>query len=96
LAVHPDFQGTGFGTALVRAVPARADESGEPLVVLEGAPGYYGRFGFEPSAPHGIEILTLPSWAPPEAAQILRLSSYDPTIRGRVVYPPAFAPFAEQ
>ena len=95
LAVHPDHQGTGIGGALVRAVTVRADEANEPLVVLEGAPDYYGRFGFEHSVPYGIEIPTLPSWAPPEAAQVLRLASYDPAIRGRVVYPPAFDPFIE-
>jgi putative acetyltransferase len=89
LAVAPDVQGQGIGSALVRAVCALADTRGEPLVVLEGNPKYYGRFGFEPSATHGI-TLPLPSWAPPEAAQVLRLSRDDPSIRGRVVYPPAF------
>jgi putative acetyltransferase len=57
--------------------------------VLEGSPVYYGRFGFEPSADYGIH-LPLPDWAPPEAAQVLRLRNYDPSIRGHVVYPPAF------
>ena len=33
---------------------------------------------------------TLPDWAPPEAAQVLRLRAYDPSVQGRVVYPPAF------
>jgi len=89
LAVAPAFQRRGIGAALVRAVTAEADRRGEPLVVLEGAPSYYCRFGFEHSVPHGIEI-TLPSWAPPEAAQILRLGSYDASIVGHVVYPPAF------
>lgn len=89
LAVAPDVQGRGIGSALVREVTAQADYRGEPLVVLEGSPVFYGRFGFEHSAPHGIHI-TLPSWAPPEAAQVLRLRNYDPSIRGCVVYPPAF------
>ena len=89
LAVAPAFQRRGIGAALVRAVTAEADRRGEPLVVLEGDPSYYGRFGFEHSVPHGIEM-PLPSWAPPEAAQILRLGSYDASIVGRVVYPPAF------
>ena len=89
LAVAPDLHGQGIGSALVREVCALADARGEPLVVLEGSPVYYGRFGFEPSRSHGIE-LPLPSWAPPEAAQVLRLSNDDPSIRGRVVYPPAF------
>jgi putative acetyltransferase len=89
LAVAPDVHGQGIGSALVHEVCARADARGEPLVVLEGNPKYYGRFGFEPSSAHGI-TLPLPSWAPPEAAQVLRLTHDDPTIRGRVVYPPAF------
>ena len=28
--------------------------------------------------------------SPAEAAQLLRLTSYDPSIQGRVAYPPAF------
>jgi putative acetyltransferase len=92
LAVHPGHQGGGIGGALVRAVTALADRRGEPVVILEGSPTYYSRFGFEHSARHGIEI-PLPDWAPAEAAQVLLLSSYDPadaTLRGRVVYPAAF------
>ena len=89
LSVAPDHQRRGIGTALVREVLRRADERDLPLVILEGDPSYYGRLGFEWSVPFGIEI-TLPSWAPPEAAQVFRLRSYDPAIRGRVAYPAAF------
>ena len=89
LAVAPDAQREGLGSALVRAVTAAADERGEPIVVLEGSPVYYGRFGFEHSTKYGIEI-ALPDWAPAEAAQVLRLTTYDSELRGRVVYPPAF------
>jgi putative acetyltransferase len=89
LAVAPAHQGRGIGTTLVREVIARADALGEPLVVLEGSPKFYARFGFEHSVPHGIQI-TLPSWARPEAAQVLFLRNYNPSMRGRVVYPPAF------
>lgn len=90
LAVAPDHQRRGIGSALVRRVLEVVDAAGEPLVVLEGNPAYYGRFGFEHSAPHGIRI-DLPHWAQPEAAQVARLRAYDAHIRGRVVYPPAFA-----
>jgi putative acetyltransferase len=92
LAVRPDHQRQGVGAALVEAVLAVADERGEPLVILEGNPAYYSRFGFEHSVPHGIEI-HLPDWAPPEAAQVKRLAAFDSTdstLRGTVVYPPAF------
>jgi len=89
LAVAPDVQSLGIGSALVPAACALADERGEPLVVLEGSPLYYGRFGFEPSANYGIQ-LPIPDWAPAEASQLLRLRNYDPSLRGNVVYPPAF------
>ncbi len=89
LAVLPVRQGAGIGGALVRAAVAAADRRDEPLVVLEGSPAYYRRFGFEPSYEHGID-LPLPDWAPREAGQVARLTRYDPTLTGTVVYPPAF------
>jgi putative acetyltransferase len=89
LSVDPEHQGRGVGSGLVRAVIAVLDAAGEPLVVLEGSPWYYARFGFEHSVPLGITI-TLPDWAPAEASQVLRLDQYDPSIRGRLRYPAAF------
>lgn len=92
LAVLPEFQGRGIGSALVRSSLRVAEMRGEPLVVVEGSPAYYGRLGFEHALTYGIEI-NLPAWAPPEAAQVVRLSSFDPndrTLRGKVVYPAAF------
>jgi putative acetyltransferase len=89
LSVDPEHQGRGVGSALVRAVTAVVDAAGEPLVVLEGSPWYYARFGFEGSVPLGITI-TLPVWAPAEASQVLRLARYDPSIRGHLRYPAAF------
>jgi len=95
LAVSPDAQRRGIGSALVRAVCDRVDGAREPLVVLEGSPHYYRRFGFEHSARYGIRI-KLPDWAPPEAAQVLRLQNYDSSVRGRLVYPPAFDEVADE
>jgi putative acetyltransferase len=92
LAVDPALQRRGIGRALVERVVGIADSFGEPVVILEGSPLYYGQLGFEHSIRYGIEI-HLPSWAPPEAAQVKLLSSFDPddpTLRGTVVYPPAF------
>ncbi|HLV11032.1 MAG TPA: N-acetyltransferase [Trueperaceae bacterium] len=54
LAVAPERQGEGVGSALMHAVLAAAEALDEPLVALLGAPGYYGRFGFVPAAGEGI------------------------------------------
>ena len=83
-------QGRGIGSALVRAGVAAAERLGEPLVVLEGSPRYYPRFGFHDCREFGISI-TLPDWAPPEAGMAYPLPGYHPGLRGRVEYPPAFA-----
>lgn len=90
LAVAPEYERRGIGSALVRHAVAEADQRGEPLVVLEGSPVYYGRLGFRPAAAHGI-TLDLPDWAPPEAAQVFLLAAYDPVISGHIRYPPAIA-----
>jgi len=89
LAVLPKRHRTGVGTALLHAVLAVCDERGEPFVVLQGNPRYYERVGFEPAYPLGI-TMDLPEWASTEAAQLRRLSAYDGSECGRVVYPPAF------
>lgn len=89
LAVLPARQRTGIGSALVREACRLADEAGEPFVLLQGSPAYYPRLGFEPTGPLGI-TQPLPDWAPPEASMLVRLSAYDPALRGRVVYPPTF------
>jgi putative acetyltransferase len=88
LAVAPDHQRAGIGSALVDAVVERARDQGAQFVVLEGDPRYYGRLGFVPSSRYDI-FIDLPDWAPPEASQI-RLLFDTPTVSGRVVYPPAF------
>jgi len=90
MSVRPDRQRQGLGSALVEAVLAAADERGEPLVLVEGVPAYYPRFGFQSASGLGLE--------PPEpeiadeAWMVLPLRAYDPAMRGRVVYPPFFPP----
>ena len=94
LAVDVLYRRRGIGSALVQEAVSRADALREPCVVLEGSPKFYGRLGFEHSTRYGIEI-KLPEWAPPQAAQVRILSNYEPSIRGRVVYPPAFSEVGE-
>lgn len=54
LAVAPDGQRRGIGSALVRAALQIAAARGERAVVLIGHPSYYPRFGFVPAAPLGL------------------------------------------
>lgn len=90
LAVVPAEQRRGIGSALVRAGLAAAEGLGEQLVVLQGSPRYYPRFGFRDCRTLGIEM-QLPDWAPAEAGMAYPLSRYDPSLRGRFIEPPAFA-----
>jgi putative acetyltransferase len=88
LAVRPDRQGSGIGTALVAASLAAADRSGAPAVFLEGDPAYYGSRGFAPATPLGFER---PSTRIPEPAfQVALLATHEPWAVGRLVYPEAF------
>jgi putative acetyltransferase len=88
LGVLPELQGQGFGSALVRASIAGARVLGEPLLLVEGNPRYYGRFGFV----RADELGLLP---PPEALyewafQVAVLDEAIALPQGRIVYPPPF------
>jgi putative acetyltransferase len=90
VGVRPDRQRSGVGGALVNAAVAAADERGEPLVLVEGIPSYYPRFGFRSATALGLER---PDPRIPEAAWLaLPLAAYDASVRGRVVYPDFFPP----
>jgi putative acetyltransferase len=89
VSVAPERQRQEIGSALVRESLRLADERGEPLVLVLGHPTYYPRFGFRPASQLG---LLPPDETIPDAAWMaIPLSSYDPEIRGRVVFPPAYA-----
>lgn len=90
MAVRPDRQRQGVGAALVRTALAAAEQRGEPLVLVEGVPAYYPRFGFRSATALGLER---PDDRIPDAAWMaLPLGAYDAAIRGRVVYPAFFPP----
>jgi putative acetyltransferase len=54
MAVAPERQRTGIGTALVRDALARARAAGWTAAVVLGHPEYYPRFGFRPASTFGI------------------------------------------
>ncbi len=93
LAVRPDRQRQGIGSALVRKGLRISAQRTEPLVIVEGDPRYYSRFGFVAASELGLER---PHETIPEAAfQAVRLPAYVDQARGRVIYPPPLAPFYE-
>lgn len=88
LAVAPQRQGCGIGSALVRHGVAATRRRRDPLIFLEGAPGYYPRLGFEPAGPLGFRR---PSLRIPEPAfMVYRNPSYEPWMTGTLVYAEAF------
>lgn len=88
LAVAPERQRTGIGSALVREGLRRLDEAGVPLVFLEGDPAYYSRLGFVVAGELGFRK---PSLRIPDVAfQVYKLSAYEPWMTGTHVYSHTF------
>lgn len=87
LAVHPQAQGRGLAGALVEAALARARATrSEPLVVLEGDPALYARFGFVAASTFGLQAPS--ERIPAPAFQAMALTAAPPP--GRVRYDEMF------
>lgn len=56
LAVEPALQGKGIGRALLRHGLAEAKHQGHHIVVVVGAPDYYGPYGFENATARGLRL----------------------------------------
>lgn len=57
MAVLPDFQSKGIGSALVTAGLEACREMGMDGVAVLGHPTYYPRFGFKPASAFGIKCV---------------------------------------
>ena len=88
MSVRPDRQRQGVGGRLIRDALARAEEAGEPAVMVEGIPAYYPRLGFEPASALGFRA-PHPK-IPDDAFMIRRLRGFSPDLAGRIVYPATF------
>jgi putative acetyltransferase len=82
VAVLPNDQRRGLGSAVIRDALDRATAAGETLVVLVGEPEFYARFGFVPGARYGLtgawsqfgdawQVLVLPGAAEPQPAEVV-------------------------
>ncbi|MEO1235900.1 MAG: N-acetyltransferase [Planctomycetota bacterium] len=84
LAVHPDHQRRGVGTALAREAVRQAREHRLAALFVLGDPDFYRPLGFRPAADHGY---TPPESVPPEhhhAFQVLPFPHRRPVPPGRV------------
>jgi len=86
LAVLPSHQRRGIGSALMQETIRLAEARGEPLLLIEGNPRYYERFGFTRADAVGIE--PPPQAHGPQFFMIRPLAQYDASMRGRAIYPP--------
>ena len=87
VAVLPEVQRLGVGTALMRAAIELATSRGQPMLCLLGHASYYPRFGFEPARSIGIDP---PRPWPDANWMALRLLAWTPELRGVARFAPAF------
>ncbi|MBA2266265.1 MAG: N-acetyltransferase [Chloroflexi bacterium] len=88
VSVSTAFQRMGVGATLIRHGLEQIAARPEPLVFLEGSPGYYRRFGFRPGGEHGFRR---PSLRIPEPAfQVIKRAPYEPWMTGTLVYSRVF------
>ncbi|NRA08004.1 MAG: N-acetyltransferase [Myxococcales bacterium] len=89
VAVEPERQGQGIGSALIRAGLERCPALGWQAVFLVGNPAYYARFGFELAAPTGLR------YGDPRFDPVLQVLEFQPgalaACSGRLCFHPAFA-----
>ena len=85
LAVLPDRQGQGIGSALIRRGIGDAKNAGVGLLLVLGDQNYYGRFGFETMLAAEIDV----AWAGPHFAGLALIDCAPPN--AKAIYPTAFS-----
>ena len=87
MAVHPDRQGTGLGSDLVRGGLTMLREFGARGVLVLGHPAYYPRFGF--AAETAARVKSPYAGSPAFMALALEVDAFDAPLT--VIYPDAFS-----
>ena len=87
MAVLPEFQNQGIGSALVRRGLEMCREKGHKIVVVVGHPQYYPRFGFSPQL---AADLASPFSGKDFFMALELVSGALDGVKGRVQYPPPF------
>ena len=88
LAVLPEFQGRGYGSALARRGLEHCREAGFDIMAVYGSAAYYSRFGFLPAEELNIE--SGDDGIEPEHFQALMLNRIAPIASLRLSYAPQF------
>jgi len=85
LSIRPDHASKGIGTALVMESLEQLAHRDEPLVFLEGDPGFYSRLGFVAGEPLGFRSPS--ARIPGPAFQVRPLPGRPGRVTGALVYP---------
>ncbi len=88
MAVMPEHQKKGIGSAMVREGLEQCRQRGVAAVIVLGHPEYYPRFGFVPASRFGIDSI----YQVPEGVFMAMELNPDALLgkSGRVLYPAAF------
>ena len=88
MAVVPECQREGVGSALVWAGQQKLRDLGCPLVVVVGHRAFYPRFGFEPARQYGI----FSEWqVPDDVFMVAMLRHPNAALKGLAKYRPEFS-----
>ena len=87
LAVSPDMQRQGIGTALIREGHRIARELEYSYSVVLGSETYYPRMGYVPAEQFGIHV---PDGMPRENFMAVRLNEHAGNLRGEMIYAAEF------
>lgn len=88
LAVLPEYQCQGVGTALIQEGHKIAEKLGYSYSIVLGSATYYSRFGYQPAEKFGIVV---PHGIPTDHFMVIKLKKDAKPVRGCVTYAKEFS-----